>query len=245
MKNICTILAICLLSVGVANAQNFDNFEDYPAGATIPAGNDWVGWGGAAAANCLVTAGPAHSGENSLAAVGGAGTDQCFEFGYGQKTGAWDFSAMTYVPREGSAGETYFNLMNVFDQVNGVYQWSNLEMHWMMDPNHADTGMVWNQDNAATKLAIQYDTWVEVSANIDLDNNSLEVFYGGTPLGGALTWTDDPVNGIEVMDIYPISGDASVIYYDDVGLSAVPEPSSIVLLLIGGLFCLLGLRRRK
>lgn len=242
------VVAILAVATTGAMGQNSDDFDSYTAGAVIPPGNDWGGWGGAAAANCIVTAGPANSSPNSLAAVGGAGTDQVFEFGYGPKTGTWDFSAMTYIPSEGKAGETYFNLMNRFDQVTPVYHWSNVEVHWRMkDAAGADVDLVWNNafqpDEAAVTLPIQYDTWVEVSADINLTNNTVEVFYGGVSLGAA-AWADDPVHGIDCMDIFPITSDASVIYYDDISL--VPEPTSLVMLLGLGLGALaVYLRRRR
>ncbi len=235
------LLGMCLLAP-TAQAGSGDNLDSYTASVVIPPGNDWVGWGGAAAANCIVTAGPANSQPNSLAAVGGAGTDQCYEFGYGPKTGVWDFSVMTYIPSDGKAGETYFNLMNTFDQANNNYQWGQVQIHWMMDPTHANADLVWNQNNLAGAQAIQYDTWVEVSADIDLDVNTCEVFYDGVSLGASAPWSDQAVLGIEVMDIFPISADASVIYYDDISL--IPEPATMALLGIGGLM-MLRRRRRK
>ena len=186
-----------------------------------------------------------HPWSNSLAVVGGLGTDQVFEFGYGAKTGVWDFSTMTYVPAANKAGETYFNLMNKFDDANGVYQWSKVGVHWMLNSAHANADLVYNDGDATIKLPIQYDKWVEVSAHIDLTNNTTETFYGGASLG-VTPWSDpNPVHGIDVMDIYPISGDASVMYYDDISLAQVPEPSSLVMLLGLGLGALVCIRRRR
>ena len=96
-------LAVAAMFALPAGAQTTENFDSYTAGAVIPAGNGWVGWGGDAAMNGIVTAGPANSPSNSLAVVGGAGTDQCLEFGYEPKTGLWDLSVMTYVPSDGKA----------------------------------------------------------------------------------------------------------------------------------------------
>ena len=236
------LLGMCLLAP-TAQAGSGDNFDSYTAGVVIPPGNDWVGWGGAAAANCIVTAGPANSNPNSLAAVGGVGTDQCYEFGYEAKTGQWDFSVMTYVPSDGKAGQEYFNLMNVFVQATNTYQWSNVEVYWDMRAGTATADQVYVQDTgAATAAPIQYDTWVEVSADIDLDANTVEVFYDGVSLtGGTIPWSDNPVHGIDVMDIYPATADASVMYYDDISL--IPEPATMALLGIGGLMMLR--RRRK
>jgi hypothetical protein len=236
---------LAMTATGVMGASVTDNFDSYTAGVVIPAGNGWVGWGGQEYANGIVTAGPANSAPNSLAVVGGAGTDQCLEFGYGAKTGLWTFSTMTYVPSAGKAGETYFNLMNTFDQVNSVYEWSTVEIHWMMNPAQVDlVDKVYMSSNAVGALDIAYDTWVEVSADIDLTNDTVEVFYGGVSLG-ASTWAYDgeEVHGIDVMDIFPISDDASVMYYDDISLVQVPEPATMSLLALGGLALLR--RRRK
>ena len=241
------LTAVCALPLAGNAASLSDNFDSYAAGAVIPAGNSWVGWGSPAAANMIVTAGPANSPQNSLAAVGGAGTDQVLEFGSGPKVGVWEFTTMTFVPSAGKAGETYFNLMNKFDQVNNVYDWSGVGVHWNMTVGDAREGTIYNDNTlAGSELTILFDQWVEVKANIDLINNTCEVFYGGASLATA-GWSGQPAPfGIEAMDIYPISADASVIYYDDIKLvqTQVPEPTSLALFL-GGLLGLLGRRRRK
>jgi hypothetical protein len=236
------LAGMCILVQG-ARADVTDNFDTYTAGAAIPAGNGWVGWGGQEFANGIVSDAQANSGPNSLAVVGGAGTDQVLEFGYAPKTGSWVFTTMTFVPSAGKSGETYFNLMNKFDEAGGVYQWSTVEVHWMMDPAHADVDKVFIWTNPAGALPIAYDTWVEVSAEIDLTANACEIFYGGVSLG-ATTWTQgaDPLNGIDVLDIFPISANASVMYYDDISLTEVPEPATMSLLALGGLTLV---RRRK
>jgi len=184
---------------------------------------------------------------NSLAVVGGVGTDQVLEFGYEAKTGQWLFSAMTYVPSDGKAGHQYFNLMNRFDEGGaGTNHWSNVEVTWMMDPADPNTVDKVYVDSTAgtTTLPIQYDKWVEVRADIDLDANTVEVFYGGTSLsGGQISWSKNQlVHGIDVLDIFPVSDDASIMYYDDISLT--PEPATMALLGIGGLM-MLRRRRRK
>jgi hypothetical protein len=238
------LLGMCLLAPNGVLAQGADNFDSYTAGAVIPPGHGWVGWGGDTA-NGIVTEGPANSLPNSLAVVGGAGTDQVLEFGYDPKTGQWTFSAMTYIPSEGRAGEQYFNLMNRFDvdaTGAGTTHWSNVEVHFRLDPAHADADTVTRARDSATAQPIQYDTWVEVRADIDLDANSCEIFYDGVSLGGPTTWQKgaQPIHGIDCLDIFPISEDASVMYYDDISLT--PEPATMALLGIGGLALI---RRRR
>jgi hypothetical protein len=243
VRGIVMVVLVVGLTAG-ARADTTDNFDSYTAGVVIPAGNGWVGWGGPSA-NGIVTAGPSNSAPNSLAVVGGAGTDQVLELGYGEKLGKWTFSTMTFVPAANKAGETYFNLMNTFDDANGIYKWSHVGVHWMMDANHEKADKVFNDDTpAGDELDLIYDQWVEVTAEIDLINNLCEVFYGGVSLSAAAEWSGEPVLGIDVMDIYPISGDASVMYYDDISLvqTEIPEPATMSLLALGGLAVL---RRRR
>lgn len=59
------LLGMCLLAP-TALAGSGDNFDSYTAGAVIPPGNDWVGWGGDDYKNCLVKAGPAFSQGNRI-----------------------------------------------------------------------------------------------------------------------------------------------------------------------------------
>jgi hypothetical protein len=246
----CMLAAIlAMTATGVMGESVTDNFDSYDAGVVIPAGNGWIGWGGQEHANGIVSDAQANSGPNSLAVIGGVGTDQALEFGYGEKGGLWTFSTMTYVPSTSTFGEQYFNLMNTFDQVNNVYEWSTVEIYWMMDEDEVDlVDKVYMISNAVGALDIVYDEWVEVRADINLDDNTVEVFYGGDLLSastGASTWAygGEEVHGIDVMDIFPMSDDASVMYYDDISLVQIPEPATMSLLALGGLALLR--RRRK
>jgi len=46
------------------------------------------------------------------------------------------------------------------------------------------------------------------------------------------------------MDIFPVTADASVMYYDDISLIEIPEPATMSLLALGGLAMLRRRRRR-
>jgi len=80
------------------------------------------------------------------------------------------------------------------------------------------------------------DQWVEVHTFIDLDNNALDVSYGGASLfSGA--WDPDAFNGnapiLRGFNLWAQDGTDGEIYYDDINLSpVVPEPTSLALMLI-------------
>lgn len=245
-KSILTVAILAMTTTGLMGATVSDNFDSYTAETTIPTEGQWIGWGGDAAMNGIVTAGPANSSPNSLAVTGGNGTDQVLELGYGEKTGSWLFRTMTYVPSANKDGQQYFNLMNTFDQANSTFHWSNVEVTWEMRTGQTYTDQVRLASKAEEAIPITYDEWVEVKAEIDLIADSVEVFYGGTSIG-ATTWAKDtqPVHGIDAFDIFPIGDIAETMYYDDISLTqtAIPEPSATVLLLLGGGLAML--RRRR
>jgi hypothetical protein len=90
--------------------------------------------------------------------------------------------------------------------------------------------------------------WVEVTAAIDLDNNTVNAFYGANQVYSGV-WDPDsigPSDGPTLggFDVWVQGmGASGSIYYDD--FSLVPEPSSNALILIGLASALGFVRRRK
>lgn len=93
-----------------------------------------------------------------------------------------------------------------------------------------------NQQGAT--LPLVKDQWVDLRFEINLDANAVTSYYNNT-LIGSMAWQSGGINQLQAVDLYPDEGAGTAqvgpIYYDNFQLTAVPEPSSLVLLLVGGL----------
>ena len=79
------------------------------------------------------------------------------------------------------------------------------------------------------------DAWVQVNALIDLDANTLDVSYDGDSLFSGV-WDPDALIGdaptLRGFNLWAQDGSGGSIYYDDINLVPVPEPTSLALMLI-------------
>ena len=60
VSGIVMVVLVFGLTAGTGAAV-YENFDGYTAGTVIPAGNGWVGWGGPAAANGIVSSPPSNT----------------------------------------------------------------------------------------------------------------------------------------------------------------------------------------
>lgn len=88
-----------------------------------------------------------------------------------------------------------------------------------------------------------YDTWYKFNLNIDIPNNSYDIYrdgnllVGGAPFRGSTTYLNRVCFGGTTPGI--VEG-----YLDDLRITAIPEPASLSLLGLG-LFGLAGFRRKR
>ncbi len=234
------LVAICVLLVGLpaVSGQISEDFDSYAVG-DIGGQGAWVDFGGTLTAN--VTDALAHSGTQSLEVsinpavpnpigVPGYGSDVFLDLPADITSGQWNLSYWLHVPAnfngigfgffsEGSIGA------NVFDY----------GMELIVDGDPTSDIFVYTDGVQSFGRQLVRDTWVEVSALIDLDNNTLDVSYAGDSLfSGA--WDPDPFVGdaptLRGFNLWAQDGVGGSIYYDDINLAPVPEPASWFLLLI-------------
>ncbi len=226
------ITSLALLgAVSAASGQSIsDNFDSYTLGSISGQGS-WEGWTGNAAVAGSVTAAQALSGSQSLGVVVGNDTVRPFT---GVSSGLWTLSLQQYVP-SASSGNSWVILMNSYPA----------NLNWSAQI-YADitAGQMLSQDTPTASVALVKDQWVPIRFDIDLNAGSVTSYYNNTLLD-THAWQSGGLNELQALDLYPDEGTAAqvgAVYYDNLQLSVVPEPTSVSLLLLGGLALLI---RRK
>jgi len=224
----CAALALSLTAVTPARADWSDNFDSYATGSISGQGG-WEGWGGTASVAGTVATGTAFSQPNALRLVAGNDTVHSFS---GVNSGLWTLSLKQYLPST-SSGSTWTILLN---------QYPN-NLNWSVQVlSDLSAGLIGVFDGAGNQqgatLNLVKDQWVDLRFEINLSGNSVTSYYNNT-LIGTMPWQSGGINELQGMDLYPdeSQGTAQVgpIYYDNFQLTAVPEPSTLGLLLVGGL----------
>ncbi len=205
-----TLLALLVLGMGAvvsASVMNED-FESYAVGSDLHGQAGWKGWDNTATAGAPVSDAYAYSGTQSVEVIGSS--DLVHE--YDVEGGVWVFSAMQYIP-SGGTGETYFILLNSYD--DGANQdWSEQMVF------NLGTGTLSSTYVPETTTDIVYDQWVELKFVIDLDNNTVDIYYNGALLTNH-EWDNDDHGTIGAIDLY--GNNASSVYYDDIVVQSLGE----------------------
>jgi len=230
-------MAACVLAIVPAKAQWSDNFDSYTLGSINGQGG-WEGWTGNAAAAGTVTAAQASSLPNSLRVVVGNDTVQPFT---GYVGGLWTLSLQQYIPSS-SSGATWTILMNQYpNNLNWSAEvYANLTEGWIgvLDGDG-------NQYGSTPPLV--KDQWVDMRFDINLDGD-VSAYYNNT-LIGTFPWqvSGGSINQLQALDLYPDEGantaQVGAVYYDNLSLQAVPEPTTIALAGLG--FAALMIFRRR
>jgi hypothetical protein len=118
--------------------------------------------------------------------------------------GAFVLTALQYIP-SGTAGTTYFILMNQYGAVN---EWSTQTTF------NLDTGEIssWSAGLSAD-TTIKYDQWVEIKIEVDLDANTLVEYYDGVQIDSK-EWSASNSGVFGAIDLY--GNNASSVYYDNI-----------------------------
>jgi hypothetical protein len=241
------VISLTVFACGVPAFAAMDSFESYPVG-DIHGQGAWVDFGGTLIGE--VSTEQAHTGNHSLkqsinsAEADGYGSDVFQNLPSVSNAGVWNLSYWIYTPSD-------FLGASILHLAENMIVDDNLDFGLQLVADGSDGFDVFlgSQDgeNAQMTTPLLRDTWVEVTATIDLDNNTVNAFYGGNQVYSGM-WdpdstgpSDGPTLGGFDLWVQGIDGSGSV-YVDD--FSLVPEPSSCVLILIG-LVSGLGFVRRK
>ncbi len=215
MKKATLLLSCICLFIG-AKAQTFsDGFEADTLGKLGPQSPDWRTWsglgGGTDDVNVVTTDNHTAGGTKSIyfsstSATGGP-TDCVLPFAAAPlTTGHFTFTAWFKVP---AAKTAYFNFQ-------GTSTFGNV---YTLDCFMDATGAISIQNSGTEVLAgtHPFDTWFQLSIDVNLNTNSWNLLIDGTSQG---TWTNG-TDQIYAIDIYP--ADASAKYWvDDVSYNVTP-----------------------
>jgi hypothetical protein len=162
------------LFAGSAQAQiHSDDFDSYKAGSNISGQGGWEVWctGGT---DATVSDAYSHSEPNSMMLIPASDIVQR----YNETSGQLVFSFYIYVPSTATGGSASINLMNAYCDPLG---WSASTTF------NPDTNLVAAYSGGSTTLI--EDEWVQYRAEIDLDNDTLNEFYGDTQFVFNAIWT--------------------------------------------------------
>lgn len=239
---------VVLLSNTAAFGQ-FDDFESYVPG-NIDGQGDWLDFGGLMANE--ISTDVAFSGSQSLKqtigpvagnpVVPGYGSDLFMDLPVKMESGEWMLNYQMYVPSsfdgaavmlasEGFIAEADFD-SGMFLVADGTTGFN--EFFLSVDGGNPES----------TTSTLVRDQWTQVEAHINLDANTVDVSYDGISFysgpwdpTNAESTTDNNVQAIGGLNLWVQGGNGGSVYYDDISLSAVPEPGNTLML-----FALLGLQ---
>ncbi len=234
MRNL-RVVVVVLVIVGlssVASAVFTENFDGYATGSPLHGQGGWKGWDNDPFWGAPTSAFYSFSPDNS-AEIGGW-SDLVHEFNVAG--GVWQLSIMQFIP-DGSTGQNFFILLNEYNDY-GPYDWS---VQLAFD---SDAGLIFS-DIGGALLPINYDQWVELKFDIDLNANTVYEYYDGVLLSSHVWDGFNASNTIGAIDLF--GNGASPVYYDDLRLispTPIPAPGAMLLGSIG--VGLVGwLRRRR
>ncbi|HOY57557.1 MAG TPA: PEP-CTERM sorting domain-containing protein [Verrucomicrobiota bacterium] len=228
-------LSVVVAMACVAQAQDFsENFDGYAAGSNMHGQGGWKGWGNDAGAGAVVSSSQAKSAPNSVNITGGS--DLVHQFNY--TSGKWQISINQYVPSSVTSGESYLIFLNKYSDA-GDNNWSIQTVGNLATGIFGESGGSDLAGHTST-LPIVRDAWSTWTLDVDLDNNKVQQYYNGVAFGPEHAWQATGANAIGAIDLF--ANGTGPVYYDNLTIQQIPEPSVLALIGLGGLA--LGLRRR-
>lgn len=194
-----------------------ENFDSYAVGQGINGKGNWEIWPGGN--DGVVDNAQAFSSANSLTLIPSSDLVQQFSI----NSGVWEFTIQTYTPSNAPEGEGLFIIL--LNQWGATYNWSMqiaLNDMWS-NGSQPDPWLIESQWDGAI-LPLILDEWVEFKAIFDLDNDTINTFYGGEPLGVDLMWTENNFAAgpglpqLRALNLYSAAIEDPGMYLDNVSL---------------------------
>jgi len=218
-------LAMCVFSTR-AGAQWSDDFDSYSPGTNIVGQGGWREFNGVPGGSSVVSNTFALSAPHSVATRRFSNTIREFS---GYTSGRWIFKTQVYIPST-TTDEFWFQFMSFYKD-NGPYFWTvSIELN---SPSPG-TALVWGGANGNGQVGVVYDRWAELKLVIDLNLDTIEIFYDGQPTVPPYQYTrgyDGIGTGpkeIRAVELHWIGNNTSgqKIYFDDFQLDLdFPPPT--------------------
>jgi hypothetical protein len=214
-------------------ANFFEDFESYANGSSLHGQGGWAGWDMSAGATGYASTNYAYAGLQSVRIV--AASDLTHNFS-GFNSGQVVLSIWQYLPAN-YAGDSFLILLNRYAP-GGPDAWS-AQIH-----ANAGTGLLTSDNGGGATLPFAKSKWMEYRFNIDLAANTVSEYYGGTLLSTHQWYDPTDANALAQVGAIDLYGNnAGDVYYDNLSVTLVPEPTALSLLAVGGL--MLALRRKS
>ena len=188
----------------------FETFDGYATGSQLHGQGGWKGWGNDPTYGAMTSSAFSLSAPNSVDIVGLS--DLVHEYS-GASSGFWVYTAWQYIPT-GFTGETYFVLLNQYDDAGATNNWST-QVRFTSTGDQVIADMV----GAGPPLPLVKDAWVELRVEIDLVNDIQEFYYNNQLLSQG-SWTAGVSGGgslnVGAVDLF--ANAATSVYYDDMSL---------------------------
>lgn len=165
-----------------------DSFDSYVTGSILEGQGGWVaGWD-----NCGSTSPTTslrrNSPPNSVAVISGSDLMQIYP---GYASGMWTFRVMQFLPGASQADEAEPSWFRLLHEYNGLCTMF-LRAHQSVEVEFDTVASQWKLFQGCAVVAtgpLFFDQWVELRAEIDLNNDSVEVFYGNVSMAPPAPWT--------------------------------------------------------
>ena len=199
-----------------------ERFDHYPIGSGLHGQGGWKGWGNDPTVEGFVTDAQARSMPQSVDVAGA--TDLVHEFEVGD-TDRWTFTAWQYIPSDFVGGDdsldgTFFIMMNTYSD-EGPWEEQDWSIQLQFDSNDGMLKVYYGNGLNTVNTPYETDRWVQIKAEIDLDQDRVSVFYDGDflvdyPWSAGVTGVGGGALDIAALDLY--ANGSTPVYYDDLSL---------------------------
>ena len=227
-----------LAAIGSARGAEFnETFEGYAVGSNLHGQGGWKGWDNDPAGGALISDAAFLGGTRAVAIAGSS--DLVHEFS-GVLGGVWTLQIDQFVPSD-AAGESFLILLNKYRD-GGVADFDNWSSQVGVYPSVGQVKSDFNGDGNGIVAPLKKGSWATWAFTLDLERNEVWEYYDGKLLV-VQPWQSGGANALAAIDLY--GNNSSTVYYDNLRVSKVPEPSVLSLGVVAALsFLIVGRGRR-